>query len=104
MAARTWQGQAQGPAPTVRLSLPDVVHRFKTMTTKRYVDGVNQLDWPAFPGRLWQRTYWEHVIRNESDFLRISEYIQHNPAQWTQDRLNAISPYPENGSAPSDKQ
>jgi putative transposase len=38
---RACPGQPQGVAPT--LGLPDVVHRFKTMTTKRYADGVN--DW-----------------------------------------------------------
>ncbi len=37
-------GQPRGVAPT--LSLPDVVHRFKTMTTKRYTDGVKQSGWP----------------------------------------------------------
>ena len=47
-------GQPQG-LPLV--ALPDVVHRFKTMTTKRYVDGVKQKEWPPFPGRLWQRNY-----------------------------------------------
>ncbi len=38
----TWKikGQPQGVAPT--LSLPDVVHHFKTMTTKRYTDGIKQ--------------------------------------------------------------
>ncbi len=37
-------GQPQGVAPTIRtsLSLPDVVHRFKTLTTKQYVNGVKQ--------------------------------------------------------------
>lgn len=86
-------GQPQGVAPTGvrRLSLSDVVHRYKTMTTKRYADGVKQWGWPAFSGRLWQRNYWEHVIRNDADFLRISEYIQNNPLQWEQDELNPSS-------------
>ncbi|MBI3065758.1 MAG: transposase [Deltaproteobacteria bacterium] len=48
-------GQPQGVAPTI--SLPDVVHRFKTLTTKRYVDGVKSSDWTPFAGRLWQRNY-----------------------------------------------
>jgi len=77
-----------GCPETTRLSLPDVVHRFKTMTTKRYADGVKQCGWPPFPERLWQRNYWEHVIRNESDLARIREYIQNNPTQWALDRLN----------------
>jgi REP element-mobilizing transposase RayT len=68
--------------PTKKLSLPDVVHRFKTMTTKRYTDGVKQNGWPPFPGKLWQRNYWEHIIRNEAALNRIREYIRNNPAQW----------------------
>ena len=91
--SRDW-GQPRGVAPTGGLSLPDVVHRFKTMTTKRYADGVKQLAWPPFAGRLWQRNYWEHVIRDESDRLRIVEYIQNNPARWAQDQLNPKSPPP----------
>ena len=68
-------GQAQGPAPTTMLSLSDVMHRFKTMTTKRYTDGVKQFGWPTFPGRLWQRNYYEHIIRNDDELNRIREYI-----------------------------
>lgn len=88
------QGQAQGPAPTGdmgitgTLSLGDMVHRFKTMTTKRYADGVKQSGWPSFPGKLWQRNYWEHIVRNEMELDRIREYIHTNPTQWESDRLN----------------
>jgi putative transposase len=89
-------GQAQGPAPTIAIgiSLPDVVHRFKTMTTKRYADGVKQRGWPPFPGRLWQRGYYEHIIRDEESLDRIRQYIDDNPAQWELDRENpATAPY-----------
>ena len=84
-------GQAQGPAPTANtgpLSVGDIVHRFKTMTTKRYADGVKQSGWRSFPGRLWQRNYWEHIIRDEMELNRIREYIRNNPVQWESDRLN----------------
>ena len=40
------KGQPQGVAPT--LSLPDIIHRFKTMTTKCYADGVKNNGWPRF--------------------------------------------------------
>lgn len=73
---------------TRSLSLGDIVHRFKTMTTKRYADGVKQSGWQLFSGRLWQRNYWEHVIRNEMELNRIREYIHGNPTQWESDRLN----------------
>jgi REP element-mobilizing transposase RayT len=62
-----------------------VVHRFKTLTTKRYTDGVKQAGWPAFRGRLWQRNYYEHIIRDEQSLNRIREYIANNPLQWALD-------------------
>ncbi|MEK6576179.1 MAG: transposase [Nitrospirota bacterium] len=80
-------GQPQGVAPTV-LSLPDVVHRFKTMTTKRYINGVKKNNWTPFNGKLWQRNYYDHVIRNEEELQRIREYIINNPLQWAEDENN----------------
>ncbi|MFH1038037.1 MAG: transposase [PVC group bacterium] len=76
--------QAREPAPTDHpgLSLPDIVHRFKTMTTKRYIDGVKQHNWPPFSGKLWQRNYYEHIIRDEHELNEIREYIAGNPARW----------------------
>ena len=46
-------GQTQGSAPTVSdtLSLPDVVQRFKSLTTHRYLQGVRESGWPAFTRR-----------------------------------------------------
>jgi putative transposase len=70
------------------MGLPDVVHRFKTMTTKRYADGVKRLGWEPFRGRLWQRNYYEHIIRNEESLNRIREYILTNPMRWALDREN----------------
>lgn len=41
------------------------------------------------PGaRIWQRNYYEHIIRNEESFNRIREYIVNNPLQWELDREN----------------
>ncbi len=79
-------GQPQGVAPTEtappdRLSLPDVVHRFKSLTTARYRAGVQRHDWPAFDGRLWQRNYHEHIIRDDAELTRIRRYIADNPAR-----------------------
>ena len=61
--------------------LHGVVQWFKTMTTNEYIRGVKQSDWPPFPGKLWQRNYWEHIIRNEPELTRIREYIQNNPGK-----------------------
>ena len=37
---------------------------------------------------LWQRNYYEHIVRNENELARIREYIANNPAQWALDREN----------------
>ena len=81
------------------LSLADVVHRFKSLSTKRYTDGVTQRGWTAFRGRLWQRNYFEHIIRNEIGLCRVREYIFNNPRQWAFDQENPLhqspSPHPD---------
>ncbi|MDD3554241.1 MAG: transposase [Deltaproteobacteria bacterium] len=89
---RPYSGQPQGVAPT--LSLPDVVHRFKTMTTKRYANGVKQSGWSPFAGRLWQRNYYEHIIRDGQDLDSIREYIVNNPLQWALDQENPLNARP----------
>ena len=76
-------GRPQRVAPT--LSLPDIVHRFKSITTRRYADGVEKLDWPPFAGRLWQRNYYEHIVRDDTELNIIREYISCNPANWEKD-------------------
>jgi hypothetical protein len=37
---------------------------------------------------VWQRNYYEHIIRNESSLNDIKQYIQTNPARWAEDREN----------------
>jgi putative transposase len=83
---RVESGQPQGVAPT--LSLPDIVHRFKTLSTKRYIDGVKRSGWTRFAGRLWQRNYFEHVVRDEESLNRIRQYILDNPTRWALDPEN----------------
>jgi REP element-mobilizing transposase RayT len=82
------------PAQPQWLSLSTVVQRFKTLTTKRYMDGVNHYAWPPFPGRLWQRNYYEHIIRNEAALEQIRQYIADNPARWAVDRENPVRTSP----------
>ena len=61
------------------------------MTTNEYIRGVRQHGWPPFAGKLWQRNYYEHIIRNENELARIREYITNNPAQWSTDRENPVA-------------
>lgn len=68
--------------------LPRIVQWFKTMTTNEYLRGIKERGWPPFPGRLWQRNYYEHIIRNELELNDVRRYIQENPARWTTDENN----------------
>ena len=68
--------------------LPEIVQRFKTMTTNEYIRGVRRLGWPAFPARLWQRNYYEHIIRSDRELNRLRQYILDNPAKWPDDVEN----------------
>jgi REP element-mobilizing transposase RayT len=96
---QSWEGQPRGVAPTKgdlpAMSLGDVVARFKTLTTKRYTEGVRQSGWSPFPGRLWQRNYYEHITRNERALNHIRRYILENPLRWAQDRENPAATTPE---------
>jgi putative transposase len=69
-----------GPAPG---SLSTIVHSFKSASTKH----INELRGMAGTP-VWQRNYYEHVIRNERDLERIREYIATNPLKWALDREN----------------
>jgi REP element-mobilizing transposase RayT len=69
-------------------ALGDVVKWFKSITTSRYSDGVHRLGWAPYDGRLWQRNYYDHIVRDERDLERIRLYIEHNPATWEDDDLH----------------
>ena len=69
-------------------SIGDAINWFKTMTTNEYIRGVKILNWKSFDKRIWQRNYWEHIIRNENEFIKISDYVRNNPIMWHEDTLN----------------
>ena len=66
----------------------DVVGAYKSVTTVEYVRGVKAYGWRRFAGRLWQRNYYEHVVRSEGELARAREYIVNNPLRWALDREN----------------
>ena len=70
-----------------RSPLSTVVQWFKTMSTNEYIRGVKQLGWPPFDRKLWQRNYYEHVIRDDASLQTIAYYIINNPSQWQNDRF-----------------
>ncbi|MGK5090421.1 transposase [Deltaproteobacteria bacterium TL4] len=68
--------------PKKRKPLGRLIGAFKTVSTKH----INA--WRQTPGnQLWQRNYYEHIIRNEASLNQIQEYILNNPRVWTEDSL-----------------
>lgn len=79
-------GQPQG-LPLRNKTVGDMVGAFQSIVTVKYIHGVKTLGWQPFDGKLWQRNYYEHIIRNEQSYQTISEYIINNPAKWTDDKF-----------------
>ncbi len=79
-------GAGLKPAPTVmnkRHTLTEIMRAFKTFSSRRINDLRNT---PGTP--MWQRNYYEHVIRNEDDLAEIRRYIMGNPLKWELDSEN----------------
>ncbi|QWU99984.1 transposase [Francisella salimarina] len=85
---------------STRVSLSQIIQTFKRQTTIEYINGVKTKKWQPFDKRLWQRNYYEHIIRNEKSYNEIIKYIQLNPLKWELDELN---PKFENKNAIKDK-
>jgi REP element-mobilizing transposase RayT len=79
-------------SPLQRTPIYKMAQWFKTMTTNKYILNVKQNHWKPFNGTLWQRNYYEHIIRNETSFHKIRQYIINNPTTWATDQLNPQCP------------
>ncbi|ELS01745.1 transposase [Xenococcus sp. PCC 7305] len=60
---------------------------FKTISTKQ-INLIRKA--PGMP--VWQRNYYEHIIRNEKSLNKIREYVVHNPLSWQDDQLHPNNP------------
>jgi len=69
-------------APT----LPAIIQAFKRNTTIKYINGVKSGIFPPFNKRVWQRNYFERIIRDEDEYKRVCQYIDDNPANWENDK------------------
>ena len=63
------------PCPT----LSDIICTFKSLTT-RICKRQYSID------KIWQRSFYDHVIRDENDYLKIWNYIDTNPQKWCEDK------------------
>jgi REP element-mobilizing transposase RayT len=60
------------------INIPEVIRRFKKFTTKIYKKNEKDI--------LWQKSYYDRIIRNEKEYFKIVKYIIENPLKWDVDQ------------------
>ena len=63
------------------LHVSDIVRRFKNQTIREYRRGIEASGWNPYQGKLWQRGFWDRIIRNEQDPQAHRGYIYNNVAK-----------------------
>ena len=66
------RGPVWSDAP-VKASIPSLVRSWKKLTSKELGESI------------WQRSYYDHIIRDQREYIEIARYIEENPAKWQED-------------------
>ena len=69
----------------VARSIPTIIRSFKSAVTRRIGRELNATG-------IWQRNYYEHIIRDDREMDRIHRYIESNPSMWADDNENPLRP------------
>lgn len=67
-------------------NLSYIIQSFKRHTTLEYIKGVKNNIYEKFESKIWQRGFYEHIIRDNNDLIRIKEYIINNSIKWLEDQ------------------
>jgi len=79
-------GATLAVAPTTtNATIGDIVGAYKSLVANGCLDIYKTKN--ETMGKLWQRNYYEHIIRNEQSYQTISDYIINNPAKWKDDKF-----------------
>jgi len=70
----------------VRPNIKQIIQWFKTISTNDYIKGVKENRLKPFNKKIWQRSFYDRIIRNEKEFELIQEYIFFNPIKWIWDK------------------
>jgi putative transposase len=81
-------GAGASPVPTAPTAVGDIVGAYKSLVANNCLEIFKQKYPGKMMGKLWQRNYYEHIIRDEQAYHRISEYIINNPKKWKEDKFN----------------
>ncbi|MCE7042457.1 transposase [Dyadobacter sp. CY312] len=81
-------GTGASPVPTSgrTVTVGDIVGAYKSLVSNECLKIFKIKN--KTMGKLWQRNYYEIIIRNDQSYQRISDYIVNNPAKWKQDKFH----------------
>jgi len=68
------------------VSISDIIHWFKTKTTFDYGQEVLDSGWTHYNKKLWQRSFYDRIIRDIEELQRTRYYIRDNPFRWSLDK------------------
>jgi len=68
-------------------TLSDILQSFKRYSTVEYIKMVKSGELPPFDGKIWERSFYEHIIRDEADYKKHYDEIRSNPLSWESDRF-----------------
>lgn len=75
--------------PSGNHDIPEILRKMKSKSATLYLKICKEND--IMMGKIWQKGYHDHIVRNQDDYNRIYEYIQNNPLQWELDCHNPLS-------------
>lgn len=64
-----------------RKTIGSMIGAFKSIVTVKYIQGVKECNWKPFYKKLWQRSYWDIIVKTQESYFRISDYIKDNPSK-----------------------
>lgn len=76
-----------GTLPPRGTAVGDIVGAYKSLCVNKILKWINKNDPSMRLGQLWQRNYWEHIIRNQQALENIRQYIRNNSIKWQEDRF-----------------
>lgn len=76
----------KAPVGIGRPTVGDIVGAYKSLVAKEFLKIYKSAN--KTMGKLWQRNYYENIIRNEKAYHNIANYIRNNPANWKNDSFH----------------
>lgn len=68
----------------------DVVRWIKGKSLAAYREGVEELGWEPFEGRLWNASFHDEILRSEAHLENVRRYIIENPQRWDEDEYHSL--------------